>query len=139
MTIDTSAWSGDGDFTVRLLEVLKGFEEIVAIRLEDAPASRAGTGYNFLANELYLTFATEAVPVRRRWLGILPLTRNRLEPRLTIERLADRLAEVPEVGAADYADEGMLQYLHTERVVAPYQERGYKLVEMVRIYAARPA
>jgi hypothetical protein len=29
----------------------------------------------------------------------------------------------------------MLQYLRTERIVPPYQTRGYKLVEMVRIYA----
>jgi hypothetical protein len=42
------------------------------------------------------------------------------------------------VGAPDYSDESMLQYLRTQRVVAPYQTRGYKLVEMVRIYAASP-
>ena len=28
----------------------------------------------------------------------------------------------------------MLQYLRTERIVPPYQTRGYKLVELVRIY-----
>jgi hypothetical protein len=28
----------------------------------------------------------------------------------------------------------MLQYLRTERVVPPYQTKGYKVVEMVRIY-----
>jgi hypothetical protein len=28
----------------------------------------------------------------------------------------------------------MLQYLRTERIVAPYQTKGYKIVEMVRIY-----
>ena len=28
----------------------------------------------------------------------------------------------------------MLQYLRTERVIPPYQTRGYKLVELVRIY-----
>jgi hypothetical protein len=34
----------------------------------------------------------------------------------------------------------MLQYLRTERVVPPYQTRGYKLVELVRIYeVALPA
>jgi hypothetical protein len=30
----------------------------------------------------------------------------------------------------------MLQYLRTERIVPPYQTRGYKLVELVRIYEA---
>jgi hypothetical protein len=28
----------------------------------------------------------------------------------------------------------MLQYLRTERIVPPYQTKGYKLVELVRIY-----
>ena len=28
----------------------------------------------------------------------------------------------------------MLQYLRTERIIPPYQTRGYKLVELVRIY-----
>jgi hypothetical protein len=30
----------------------------------------------------------------------------------------------------------MLQYLKTERVIPPYQTRGYKLVELVRVYEA---
>jgi hypothetical protein len=29
-----------------------------------------------------------------------------------------------------------MQYLRTERIVPPYQTRGYKLVELVRIYDA---
>jgi hypothetical protein len=32
----------------------------------------------------------------------------------------------------------MVQYLRTERIVPPYQTRGYKLVELVRIYEVRP-
>ena len=28
----------------------------------------------------------------------------------------------------------MIQYLHTQRVIPPYQTRGYKLIELVRIY-----
>jgi hypothetical protein len=28
----------------------------------------------------------------------------------------------------------MVQYLRTERIVPPYQTRGYKLVELVRVY-----
>jgi hypothetical protein len=46
------------------------------------------------------------------------------------------LSAIPDVGAPDYADNGMLQYLKTERVVPPYQTKGYKLVELVRIYEA---
>jgi hypothetical protein len=33
----------------------------------------------------------------------------------------------------------MLQYLRTERIVPPYQTRGYKLVELVRVYDAGAA
>ena len=46
------------------------------------------------------------------------------------------LASLPAIGAPDYSDEGMLQYLRAERIVPPYQTRGYKLVELVRIYEA---
>ena len=51
------------------------------------------------------------------------------------------LAAAPEIGPPDYTDEGMLQYLRTQRIIPPYQTRGYKLVEMVRVYEAgrRPA
>jgi hypothetical protein len=30
----------------------------------------------------------------------------------------------------------MIQYLRTERVVAPYQTRGIKVIELIRIYEA---
>ncbi len=134
MRLDTSGWSGDGDFTARLLSALEGVEEVEAVKVEDAPASTAGTGYQFLANEVFVTFGTSPRRVRRwRW---LPLTRVVHEPRLTLQGLEARLAQLPEVGAPDYADEGMLQYLRTERVVQPYQTRGYKLVELVRVYVA---
>ena len=46
------------------------------------------------------------------------------------------LTAAPEIGAPDYSDEGMLQYLRTERIIPPYQTRGYKLVELVRLYDA---
>jgi hypothetical protein len=132
MHLDTSGWSGDGDFTARLLSVLEDIDEIAAVKVEDAPASSAGAGYQFLANEVFVTFATVARRVRRwPW---LPLGRIVHEPRLTLEGLEARLAAVPEVGPSDYADQGMLQYLHTERVVQPHQTRGYKLVELVRVY-----
>ena len=49
-------------------------------------------------------------------------------------RIERQLTGMPNVGPADYADEGMLQYLKAERVVPPYQTRGHKVVELVRIY-----
>jgi len=53
---------------------------------------------------------------------------------MTLAGLEAVLTGIPEIGAPDYSDEGMLQYLRTERVIPPYQTRGYKLVELVRIY-----
>jgi hypothetical protein len=53
---------------------------------------------------------------------------------LSLVDLAGRLASDEDVGPADYSDEGMVQYLRTERIVPPYQTRGYKLVELLRIY-----
>ena len=54
----------------------------------------------------------------------------------TVTDLEKALASAPEIGPSDYADEGMLQYLRTERVIPPYQTKGYKLVELVRVYEA---
>lgn len=135
MEIDTSGWSGDGDFTIALLEVLKAVPEIAALKVEDAPASRQGAGYNFLANEIFVAFASERRAVPGRLLGVIPITRRCLQPALTLAALEARLAGVAAVGPADYADEGMLQYMRTQRIIPPYQTRGYKLVELVRIYA----
>jgi hypothetical protein len=62
---------------------------------------------------------------------------------MTIAALEAALTAIPEIGAPDYSDEAMLQYLRTQRIIPPYQTRGYKLVELVRIYEvgsnSRPA
>jgi len=134
--IEQSAWSGDGDFTIRLLEVLQGIDEVAFLRVEDAPASRSGTGYNLLANEVYVTFATRPRIERQSWLGFIPRRRLADVPRMTLAELGARLGDISDIGEADYADEGMLQYLRTQRIVPPYQTKGYKLVELVRIYEA---
>jgi hypothetical protein len=133
--IDQSAWSGDGDFTIQLVEALTGIAEIAFLRIEDAPASRSGAGYNLLANEVYVSFATEPRTVRGRWLRIIPRARTVQVPSMTLAALDDRLASIEGIGRADYTDEGMLQYLRTQRIIQPYQTRGHKLVELVRIYA----
>jgi hypothetical protein len=134
MDVDRSAWSGEGDFTTRLLEALEQTDEIAAIRVEDAPASRSDSGYVLLANEIFVRFATEPRRQPTRWLGMLPLTRLVEIPRLTLQGLESRLAAIDGIGPADYVDDGMIQFLRTERIVAPYQTKGYKLVELVRIY-----
>ena len=55
---------------------------------------------------------------------------------MTLQGLETALTSIEGVGAPDYGDEGMLQYLRAERIIPPYQTRGYKLVELVRIYEA---
>jgi hypothetical protein len=134
MQIDTSNWSGEGSFTQLLLDRLKEIAEVAFIRVEDAPASRSEADYNFISNEIYLTFATATrlEPVRR--FGILPSTRAVTTKRMTVTGLEQALSGLADIGAPDYADEGMLQYLRTERIVPAYQTRGYKLVELVRLY-----
>lgn len=136
MHIDTAAWSGDGSFTPLLVDALREIVGVVAVRVEDAPASRADTGYNFIANEIFVTVGQRIVPVRTRVLGIIPVTRRRRVAALTLDDLVRILAADGRIGEPDYADEGMIQYLRTERIVAPYQTRGIKVVELVRIYRA---
>jgi len=59
---------------------------------------------------------------------------------MTMAQLEAALTSDAAIGAPDYADGGMLQYLRTERIIPPYQTRGYKIVELVRIYEfGRPA
>jgi hypothetical protein len=134
MQTDASGWSGDGDFTRLLVAALEQLGELRAIRVEDAPASRAETGYNFIANEVYVEFGMTTVRERRRWLGLVPYSADRPIPSMTLVGLSSRLSSMPGIGEPDYADDGMIQYLRTERVVAPYQTKGVKVVELVRIY-----
>ena len=136
MELDTSKWSGEGEFTTLLVERLREVAAVHALRVEDAPASRAESDYNFISNELFVTFATRTLrePIRR--FGILPGVRTVTEKLMTVAELEQALTALPGIGAPDYADGGMLQYLRAERIVAPYQTRGYKLVELVRIYEA---
>jgi hypothetical protein len=130
--VDISGWSGEGVFTQAVIDCLKSLALIAAVRVEDAPASRSEADYNFLSNEIFVTFTTRkrSQPVRR--LGFIPWTKVISEKALTIADLSKVLAEA--IGPPDYADEGLIQYLRTERIIPPYQTRGYKLVELVRIY-----
>lgn len=134
MQPDTSKWSGEGAFTQKLIDVLQELDVIEFLRVEDAPSTRSDADYNFISNEIYVAFATSArqAPVRR--FGVLPGTQTVVEKRLSIAQLDGLLSANADVGPAEYSDEGMIQYLKTERIVQPYQTRGYKLVELVRVY-----
>ena len=136
MSLDTSKWSGEGAFTQLLADQLQQLEGVTHVRVEDAPASRSEADYNFISNEVYVVFATAIRRDRVVRFGFLPGSKTRIEKTLTMARLEGMLAALPEIGAADYSDEGMIQFLRTERVVPPYQTRGYKLVELVRVYEA---
>ena len=134
--IESTSWSGEGAFTQKVIEQLQQIEEIASLRVEDAPSTRSDADYNFISNEIYVGFRMRSRTERiRRW-GFLPADRTRSEPAMTIEALEARLADLPEVGPPDYSDPSMIQYLRTERVIPPFQTRGYKLVELVRLYAA---
>lgn len=135
--IDAEKWSGDGDFTRTLVEALGAIEEVVRVRVEDSPASHDDAGYAFLSNEIFVAFASRAATVRTKWLGVVPVVRTRDVPAMDLRALASRLAAVEGVREPDYQDESMLQYLRAERVKAPWQTKGIKVVELVRVYALR--
>ena len=139
MDIDRERWSGEGDFTEQLLAWLAEHDDIVFLRVEDADATRAEVDYNFISNEIYVRFRVRERQERRRLLGVIPIRRTIPEQVIPLEGLGSALATEPDLGEPDYADEAMIQYLHTQRVIPPYQTRGYKLIELVRIYEAGAA
>jgi hypothetical protein len=135
MDLDASGWSGDGDFTRLLIEALERLP-VRFVRVEDAPASRADSMFSFISNELFVAFDSAPREVRARVLGFIPVAKVIHEKLMTLATLEVALNAMPEIGPPDYADDGMLQYLRTARIIPPYQTKGYKLVELVRIYEA---
>jgi hypothetical protein len=136
MEVDASGWSGEGEFTKRLIDALRTFGSVRLLKVEDAPASRADAGFSFISNELFVRFESveKVVPTRR--FGFIPRSATVRAKADTLEGLEAALSAVDGIGPADYLDDGMLQYLRTERIVPPYQTRGYKLIELVRLYEA---
>jgi len=136
--IDTSRWSGDGDFTQLIVDRLRDQPRIAGLRVEDAAASREDAGYSFISNEVFVIplIASRVHPVRR-W-GIWPI-RRRVPGQIsvTLDDIEGLLTADAAIGPPDVVDAGMLQYLRTQRIVPAYQTRGYKLVELIRIYIAR--
>lgn len=134
MELDATDWSGEGAFTQTLIDALRRLDPVTFVRIEDARSSRSDVDYNFVSNEVFVRFRTRDAVRRTKLLGLLPVTRTVAEPAMTVTDLEQALGRIEQIGPPDYADDGMLQYLRTERVVPPYQTRGYKLVELVRVY-----
>lgn len=132
MIVDSAGWTGEGTFTPVLLEALQGVETIEFLRVEDAPASRADAGYALISNEIYVRFRTTRRVVSSRLGGLLQTRAD--VPVMTLGQLGERLGTTNGIGEPDYQDDGMLQFLRTEVLVAPYQTKGVKVVELVRVY-----
>jgi hypothetical protein len=134
LEIDSKAWSGEGTFTQFVVDRLRDVDAVRFVRVEDTPATRSDADYNFISNEIYVGFATTDRVERVKRFGILPATRVVTEKAMTLAGLEQALTGIDGIGAPDYGDDGMLQYLRAERIVPPYQTKGYKLVELLRIY-----
>src|SRR4051794_33787881 len=105
---DRTNWSGEGQFTQLLLETLPELPGIRLVRVEDAPATRSEADYQFMSNEVYVEFDVQKREERYTRFGILPATRIVSEKILTLPALESILAEIPDIGAPDYSDDGML-------------------------------
>ncbi len=108
--VDAAGWSGEGDFTQRLIEAIGATAGVQLLKVEDAPASRADAGFSFISNELFVVFETVPRTVAGRRFGIVPVSRTVHEKRLTLAGLRSLLAVLDDVGEPDYDDQGMLQY-----------------------------
>jgi hypothetical protein len=137
MEVDSAGWSGEGAFTQVIVDRLRTIDTVTLVKIEDAPATRSEADYNFIANEIFVTFAMEDRFEPFKSLGMFARKRRVSARAMTFDELVKVLEESDGIGPADYADEGMIQYLRTERIIPPYQTRGYKLVELVRIYEAK--
>ena len=131
---DISAWSGEGAFTQQLINWFTEQETIAFLKVEDAKSARADVEYNFISNEIFLQFHTVKKTKKQSLWGVLSFNRTIFDKLMTIEELHVLLENQQEIGSVDYADADMIQFLRTERIVPPYQTKGYKLIELVRIY-----
>jgi 2-methylaconitate cis-trans-isomerase PrpF len=132
MELDTTKWSGEGGFTQTVIDALGGVPVVAFVRVEDAPATRSEADYNFISNEVFVRFADELRVEAGKRFGFIPVKHSVRRKLMDMAGLESALTAA--VGPPDYSDDGMIQYLRTERIVPPYQTRGYKLVELVRIY-----
>ncbi|RPI48320.1 MAG: hypothetical protein EHM55_25755, partial [Acidobacteria bacterium] len=93
MRVDSDGWSGEGAFTQNVLERLRTIDQVAAMKVEDAPATRSEADYNFIANEIFVTFAMaeRREPVKR--LGLIPGTKRTMAKTMTFADLVRLLEE----------------------------------------------
>ena len=135
MQVESAGWGGEGTFTAVLLEALRAVESIEFMRVEDAPASRAEPGYAFISNEIYVTFKTDSRTERRRRLGLPWPVRVEVK-QMTLGELATRLGTADGVGGARLSRRGDAAVPAHRAHHRPVSTKGYKVVEMVRVYEA---
>ena len=107
MNLDKTQWSGEGIFTQALVDACQTLEDIIFLRVEDAPASRADVEFNFITNELYVQFRERSRAVQAKVFGLFPVTRTVTEPTMTVAGLEQAFCGIDEIGPPDYADEGL--------------------------------
>lgn len=134
--VDRTGWSGDGEFTGRVLARLHALPSIRHLRVEDAPSSREEPGYLFISNEVFVSLRASTAG---RWWWPFGTSSVDVPPSAGLDTVRAWLEADADLGPPDFADAGLLQYLRTQRIIPPYQTRGYKLVEMVRVYLADSA
>lgn len=132
--LDRDRWSGEGDFTQTLVDWFLECDMITSVRVEDSESTRTDVDYNLLSNEIFVGFRTCNRVERELLWGVIPRKRVVTEKLMTLDQLDVALGEDKNIGTPDYADEGMIQFLKTERIIPAYQTKGYKLIELVRIY-----
>src|SRR4026207_1708646 len=104
--LDATIWSGGAGFPQIVIDRLRELDAIRSVRVEDAPATRSEADYNFISNEIFVTFTTTTrqEPITR--FGLLPATRSVEQKSMTIADLEKRLTALADVGEPDYSDEG---------------------------------
>ena len=138
MNVDTSKWSGEGEFTQLLVDHLRQVPDRCQRSRGRRSCDAVGSRLQFHQQRaLRRLCERELVEERTRKWGFVPVRHVVEIKAMTIAQLEVVLSSDAAIGPPDYSDAGMLQYLRTERIIPPYQTRGYKLVELVRIYEDR--
>ena len=91
MEVDSTRWSGEGTFTLVLLDSLRGLSGLETIRVEDAPATRSEASYNFISNEIFVRFLVRRRREVSRRFGFLPVTRSVADTAMTLANLGAAL------------------------------------------------